>query len=184
MRKIFINELETEKRNELIEKNTKLADRLQNDLYESNMEMQYIDSKNIMNDDALNAIQYHDHYSSFYYTLIDWRKFIINIDPCYLSEDAREIYEKVCAKIDTLDSMDLYCENYQRLDDWLYKQTEKVLKDIEEYLHTYEEYPDLEDAIQYAYEMDQLDDYYIEVQDDGFTDNVIRLDVAYTETFI
>ena len=119
MRKIFINELETEKRNELIEKNTKLADRLQNDLYESNMEMQYIDSKNIMNDDALNAIQYHDHYSSFYYTLIDWRKFIINIDPCYLSEDAREIYEKVCAKIDTLDSMDLYCENYQRLDDWL-----------------------------------------------------------------
>ena len=42
----------------------------------------------------------------------------------------------------------------------------------------------MEDAIQYAYEMDQLDDYYIEVQDDGFTDNVIRLDVAYTETFI
>ena len=184
MKKIFINTLDKEKRNKLIEKNAKLADRLQSDLYESNMEMQYIDSKNIMNDDALNAIQYHDHYSSFYYTLIDWRKFIINIDPAYLSDDARAIYEKVCAKIDTLDSMDPYSDDYDRLDDWLYKQTEKVLKDVEEYLHTYEEYPDLEDAIQYADEMDQLDDYYIEVQDDGFCDNVIRLDVAYTETFI
>lgn len=184
MKKIFINEMETEKRNNLIEKNKKLADRLQSDLYESNMEMQYIDSKNIMNDEALNAIRYHDHYTSFFYTLDDWRKFIINIDPAYLSEDARSIYDEVCAKIDTLDGMDLYSENYDRLDDWLYKQTEKVLKDVEEYLHTYEEYPDLEDAIQYAYEMDQLDDYYIEVQDDGFTDNVIRLDVAYTETFI
>lgn len=184
MKKLYLTDMETEKRNYLIKLNTKLADRLQADLYESNMEMQYIDSKNIMNDEALRAIEYHNHYSSFFYTLIDWRKFITGIDPCYLSTDAREIYEKICSKIDTLDSMDPYSENFDNLDNWLFKQTEKVLKDIEDYLHTYEDYPDIDDAIQYADEMDQLNDYYIEIDDNGNSDNAIRLDVAYTECFI
>lgn len=184
MKKLYLNEMETEKRNELIKKNQKLLNQLQEDLYESNMDMQYIDSKNIMNDEALRSIRYHDHYSSFFYTLEDWRKFIINIDPDYLSPEARGIYEKVCNKIDTLDSMDPYCENYNLLDQWLFNNTEIVLKDIENYLHEYEDYPDEDDAIQYADEMDQLNDYYIEIDDNENSDNVIRLDVAYTKTFI
>ena len=80
--------------------------------------------------------------------------------------------------------MDPYSENYDRLEDWLFNNTEIVLHDIENYLHEYENYPDLDDAIQYADEMDQLNDYYIEIQDDGSSDNVIRLDVAFTECFI
>lgn len=184
MKKLYLKDIDTEKRNYLIKLNKRLADRLQADLYESNMEMQYIDSKNIMDDDALRAIEYHDHYSSFFYTLIDWRKFITGIDPCYLSTDARAIYEKICNKIDTLDSMDPYCENYDMLEQWLFNNTEIVLKDIENYLHEYEDYPSVDDAIQYADEMDQLNDYYIEIDDNGNSDNVIRLDVAFTETFI
>lgn len=184
MKKIFINELETEKRNELIKKNSKLINQLQADLYESNMEMQYIDSKNIMNDEALRSIEYHDHYSSFFYTLKDWRKFITNIDTIYLSEEAKKTADIIYKKINVLDSMDPYSDNYYNLDGWLFKQTEKVLKDIEEYLHSYEEYPEEDEAIQYADEMDQLNNYYIEEREDGTSDNVIRLDIAYTECFI
>lgn len=184
MKKIYINELETEKRNELIKKNSKLINKLQADLYDSNMEMQFIDSKNIMNDEALRSIEYHDNYNSFFYTLKDWRKFIINIDTMYLSEEARKTADIIYNKIDALDSMDPYSDNYYNLDEWLFKQTEKVLKDIEDYLHSYEEYPEEDEAIQYADEMDQLNDYYIEEREDGTSDNVIRLDIAYTECFI
>lgn len=184
MKKIFINELETEKRNELIKKNSKLINKLQAYLYDSNMEMQYIDSQNIMNDEALRSIEYHDNYNSFFYTLKDWRKFITNIEPDYLSEEARKTADIIYKKIDILDGMDPWSNNYYNLDAWLEKQTKKVLKDIEDYLHSYEEYPEEDEAIQYADEMDQLNDYYIEVREDGTSDNVIRLDIAYTDCFI
>ena len=48
MKKIYINELETEKRNELIKNNSKLIQQLQNDLYNNNMTLQYIESENII----------------------------------------------------------------------------------------------------------------------------------------
>ena len=184
MKKLYLNEMETEKKTYLIKLNKKLLNQLQMDLYESNMDMQYIDSKNIMNDAALRSIRYHDHYNSFFYTLEDWRKFIINIDPLYLSTEAKDLYDIICNKIDIIDSMDPYCENYSRLDQWLESKTKIVLQDIENYLHEYEAYPEEDDAIQYADEMDRLNNYYIEIDDNGNSDNVIRLDVAYTETFI
>lgn len=184
MKKIFINELETEKRNKLIKKNKKLIELLQDNLYQSQLDCQYIDSKNIMNDEALKAIEYHDHYTSFFYTLKDWRKFIINIDTNYLSEEAKEIAKKIYKKIDVLDEMDYYSEKYEQLEEWMEQKTEEVLNDIETYLHEYEEYPEEDDAIQYADEMEQLEEYYIEEDENGFCDNVIRKDIAYTETYI
>lgn len=184
MKKIFINDLEENKRNELIKKNSKLVNKLQGDLYESNMEMQYIDSKNIMNDEALRSIEYHDNYSSFFYTLKDWRKFITNIDVNYLSEEARKTADIIYKKIDILDGMDPWSENYNNLEDWLFNKTEEVLKDVEEYLHSYEEYPEEDEAIRYADEMDQLNEYYIEEREDGSTDGVIRKDIAFTECYI
>ena len=183
MKKIFINELETEKRNELIKRNQKLIDKLQADLYESNMDMQYIDSKNIMNDEALRSIEYHDNYNSFFYTLENWRKFIVNIDADYLNE-TKKIYNYIMEKLETLDNMDPYGEQYDNLEAHLEEETKKVLKEIEDYLHGYEKYPSEDEAIQYADEMNWLEDYYIEERDDGTTDGVIRQDIAYTETFI
>lgn len=182
--KKYINELETEKRNYIIKLNKKLADQLQADLYESQMEMQYIDSKNIMTDDALKAIEYHDNYSSFFYTLKDWRRFITGIDAGYLTDEAHDVYNYIMKKLDVLDSMNIYSDNYYNLEEHLEEKTKIILKDIEDFLHTYENYPDLDEAIQYAEEMDQLDNYYIEINEDGTSDNVIKLDVAYTETFI
>lgn len=182
--KKYINELETKERNRIIKMNQRLMHLLQDDLYDSKMEMQYIDSKNIMNDEALRAIDYHDNYNSFFYTLRDWRKFIINIDTDYLLDEARKTAGIIYKKIDILDSMDPYSENYDNLEKWLESQTEKVLKDMEDYLHSYEETPSEDEAIQYADEMNWLDGYYIEIREDGSTDNVIRKDIAYTDCFI
>lgn len=182
--RIFIKDLPEEKRNELIKKNSKLINQLQSDLYESNLEMQYIDSKNIMNDEALKAIEYHNNYSSFFYTLINWRKFIENIDRDYLSADVLDTYKEINDGIEKLDTFDVYDDNYYDLDAKLEEKTKIILKDVENYLHNYEEYPDEDDAIQYADEMEQLNEYYIEQREDGTSDGVIRKDVSYTECYI
>lgn len=183
MKKIFINKLEENKRNELIKNNSKLISQLREDLYESQMNQQYEDSKIIMNDDALKAIRYHDDYNSFFYTLNNWRKFIVNIDADYLTEDARVIYNNIIKRIEELDNEE-DSEKYYKLDEELETETKKVLKDVEDYLHRYEEYPSEDDAIEYADEMDQLEDYYIEEREDGTSDGVIRKDISYTECYI
>lgn len=184
MKKIFINDLDTEKRNDLIKKNEKLIDKLRADLYENNMDLQYIDNGNIMNNEAIKAITYHNHYSSFFYTLKDWRKFYQNIDYGYLSEEANKKADKITENINKMDVLECYDEEYYQLDEECEKLTEEILEEIEEILHSYEEYPNEDDAIQYADEMEQLEGYYIEEHEDGFCDGVIRFDVSYTETFI
>lgn len=184
MEKIYINDLDTEKRNNLIKKNEKLIDKLRADLYESNMDLQYINSKNIMNDEARKAIVYHNYYSSFFYTLKDWQKFYQNIDYNYLSDEASKNADKIAENINKMDMLECYDEEYYKLDEECEKLTEEILEEIEEILHSYEEYPTEDEAIQYADEMEQLDEYYIEEYEDGLCDGVIRLDVAYTETFI
>lgn len=184
MKKIFINELETERRNELIKNNSKLIQQLQNDLYNNNMDLQYIESKNIMNDEAINSIRYRDHYSSFFYTLKDWEKFYNNIDYLYLSDDASARHDKITKNIEKMDALPEYNDEYYKLDEECEELTKEILKEIEDYLHTYEEYPTEDDAIQYADEMEQLEEYYIEEREDGTTDGIIRKDIAYTECYI
>ena len=184
MKKIFINELETEKRNELIKKNSKLIQQLQNYLYENNMDLQYIESEDIMNEEAFKAIEYHDNYSSFFYTLKDWRKFYQNIDYTYLSDEASKKADKITKNIEKIDALPEYNDEYYKLDEESEELAKEILKEIENILHTYEEYPSEDDAIEYADEMEQLEDYYIEEREDGTTDEVIRKDIAFTECYI
>ena len=184
MKKIYINELETEKRNELIKNNSKLIQRLQNDLYDNNMDLQYIESENIMNKEAISAIRYHNHYSSFFYTLEDWRKFYQNITYVFLSDEANKKANKITENINKMDALPEYNDEYYKIDEECEELTKEILQEIENILHTYEEYPDEDDAIQYADEMEQLEEYYIEEREDGTTDGVIRKDISYTECYI
>lgn len=184
MKKIYINELETEKRNELIKKNNKLINILQHDLYENNMDLQYIEGNNIISDEAYKAIEYHDNYSSFFYTLKDWRKFYQNIDYAYLSDEASKKANKITKNIDKIDALPDYDEEYYKLDEECEELAKEILQEIEDILHVYEEYPSEDDAISYADEMEQLEDYYIEEREDGTTDEVIRKDIAFTECYI
>lgn len=184
MKKIFINELETEKRNELIKNNSKLINILQNDLYNNNMDLQYIEGNNIMSGEAFEAIEYHNHYSSFFYILKDWRKFYQNIDYGYLSDEAGEKADEITKNINKMDALLEYNDEYYKLDEECEELAKEILKEIEDYLHTFEEYPNEDEAIQYADEMEQLEEYYIEEREDGTTDGVIRKDIAYTECYI
>lgn len=184
MKKIYINELETEKRNNLIKNNSKLIEMLQNDLYDNQMELQYIEGENIINKEGRNAIRYHDHYNSFYYTLSDWRKFYQNIDYTFLSDDAGRLADEITKNIDKMEQLEYYNDDYYKLEEENEEKAKEILKEIEDILHQYEDYPSEDDAIQYADEMERLNDYYIEEREDGTTDGVIRKDINYTECYI
>lgn len=184
MKKVYINDLENSRRNEIIKLNKKLMDLLQHDLYESNMFLQEIEGREMFGADSYRYIDIRDHYTSFYLVLKDWRKFIDNLDYHYLSVEAAALYNKIIKYIEKLDSMDEDDTKYDALYDTIELDCRDLLKACEDQLHVYEEYPSEIDAISYAEEMEQLEEYYIEVQDDGTSDNVIRKDIAYTETYI
>lgn len=184
MKKIYINDLETEKRNKLIKNNKKLIERLQNDLYDNNMELQRIDSKDIIGKNWEKYIKYHNNYDSFFLTVKNWREFYQNIDYSYLSDEANKKADKITTNIDKMDSLEYYNDDYHKLDEECEKLTKEILQEIEDILHAYEEYPSEDDAIIYADEMEQLEEYYIEEREDGTTDGVIRKDIAFTECYI
>lgn len=184
MKKIYINTLDTEKRNYIIKLNSKLIKKLQDRLYDVQMDQQLDCFECILDKTGRDALEYHDHYSSFYYTIKNWRNFINGLDKDYLSPDGLNIYNNIIEKTKELDEMDPYSDEYYDLDAELEEECKKVLKDVEDLLHSYEDYPSEDDAIQYADEMEELEEYYIEEREDGTSDNVIRLDIAYVETFI
>lgn len=185
MKKLFINELEEEKRNEIIKKNQKLENRLLQDLYEYNMFLQEEEGREMFGKDSYKYIDIKDHYSSFYLVLKNWNEFIENLNIDYIyNDDAIKLYNEIIKDRDTLYNIDTYSDNFNDLDEKIEEKTKKLLQYCEKQLHEYENIGNIDDAIEYADEMDQLNDYYIEVRDDGTSDNVIRLDVAFTETFI
>lgn len=184
MKKIFINDLETEKRNALIKKNKKLLYLLCDDFKEMMMYQQEDASYNIMGKDWHKYVEGHDHYDSFFLTLTDWRAFYNNIDVDYLDDENRNIFYNLKEKISQLDALDCFDDNYYILEKEIEENCKILLKDVEDFLHSYEEIPEDDDIIQYADEMEQLNEYYIEEHEDGFCDGVIRRDVSYTETFI
>lgn len=184
MKKEYLTEMETEKRNKLIEKNKKLINMLVNNLYEDNCFRMELETNDILGKDWHQYIDYHDNYSSFYLRVKDWRKFIENVDADYLNNDAFSMYKLINEKIKQSDDVDYYSTTYDVLIEEIDEGCSFILDNIEEDLHMYEKIPSEDDAIQYADEMEQLNDYYIEIHDDGFCDGVIRKDIAYTETYI
>lgn len=184
MKKLYLSEMDDEKLLYLLKLNSKLEQRFAEYLIEDLMFQQEEETKLTLGDNFYKYIEVRNHYDSWFFILKDYRKFLTNIDKDYLTTEEEELYNKLIDKLDTLDQLDCYSKNYDDLDNWLEENSKKLLELIEKDLHEYEDYPSIEDILQYNKEMEQLNDYYIEVQDDGFTDNVVRLDVAYTETFI
>lgn len=184
MKKLYLKDMENDRRDYLIKLNTKLINQLLEYLYEDQMFQQSETFSFILGKDWHKWLDYRDHYQTFYLILKDYRKFLVNLDADYLTPEARNLYDKTIIKLDTLDTLDPYSENYDRLEAWIEKNSEMILKDAEEYLHGFEEYPSEDDAIRYADEMEQLEEYYVEVWEDGGSDNVIRKDIKYTECYI
>lgn len=184
-KKIFINDLETDERNRLIKNNKKLVDILCDDLYQSQMWQQEEEGRLLLGKDSHKYIEMKDNYSSFYLILKNWSEFIENLDIEYLWIDsAIALYNEIIKKRDLLYNMDADDENYYTLEEEIYIKCKELLKHCETQLHTYEELPTIDDVIQYADEMEQLNDYYIEEREDGTSDGVIRKDIAFTECYI
>ena len=184
MKKVYINELETEERNKLIKNNIKLIGMLQSDLYECNMFAQEEEAREMFGADSHRYIDIRNHYSSFYLVLKDWRRFMDNLDSDYLSPEAIELYNKTKKYIEKLDSLNEDDTKYETLYNIIELECIDLLKECEKQLHQYEDYPTEDDAIEYADEMEQLEDYYIEEREDGTTDGVIRKDIAFAECYI
>ena len=182
--KKYIIDLDEKEMIDLIHKNEKLENKLLQDLYDNQMLSQEIQGNEMFGKDYYKWIEYHNNYQSFYLTLNDWRQFIINLDNNYLTDDIIKLVNYIDKKIEVLDSMEYGCDNYWRLDEHLENKAREVLEECEKILHEYENFPTIEEAIDYAEEMEQLNDYYININEDGSSDGVIRLDVSYTETFI
>lgn len=184
MKKIFINDLDQDRRDNLIKKNRLLIERLQNDLYEQQMFMQQEEGELMLGKEHYKYIDIKDDYSSFFLVLRNWSKFIENLDKDYLCQEGIDLYNKIIEKKKAYENTDAYSEEFDRLEGELEEDCKELLDICEKQLHEYESLPSEDDAISYADEMEQLEEYYIEEREDGTTDGVIRRDVSYTETFI
>ena len=182
--KIYLKYMEDKEKYALIKKNKILMEMLQRDLYDVYMFDQMTTGEYMLGKDVSSYIDIKDHYSTFFLVLKDWKKFINNLDKDYLSNDALNLYNIIIKKRDKLYNMEQFTDKYNKLEEEIENNCKELLKLCESFLHEYESYPDEDDAIRYAEEMERLNDYYIEMRENGTTDNVIRRDVAYTETFI
>lgn len=183
MKKVYLNEMNNDKIKYLLTINEKLASRLNNDFLEIKMDWQSEDIKNTLGNNYHNYIKIHDHYNSFYMRLTDWERFIDYLNTDYLNNDDITIYNMIQEKREQLKELDFYSDEYDTIYEECEKLSIKLLESIENFLHTFEEWED-DEMIDYFQEMDSLSDYYIEVREDETSDNVVRLDVSYTETFI
>lgn len=187
MEKLYLKDMETEKRNEILKENSKLMDQLLQNCYEMEMENQYEEGQLMFGKNYHKYIEIHDSYSSFYLTLTNWNQFIDNLDTDYFSPNGQiELYNEIIKKKEKLYNIEDQCsDEFYDLENEIEEQCKELLKLCENQLHEYENYPSYDDAIEYADCIDYFNDYdyYIEIKEDGSSDNIIKLDITYTETF-
>ena len=146
-------------------------------LYDDLMDQQYW----LGNDANIDGLRYHDNYQSFFFTISDRDKFIRSMEssPCYYS-DLPET-KKAAAALDRLDAMEYENKNYDRLDEWLDQQAEKLLHIYENDLHAYET-PDqlmIDESLENMLANNMFENYYI---DGGQVKHYHPAVAAYYET--
>jgi hypothetical protein len=156
--------METIKNLESLKKAMELSSRFENMvnnwLYDDLMDEQRCFSM----DAAIDGLKYHNHYSSFFYTISDRDKFIRSIEnsPYYYS-DLPET-KKAAAALNRLDAMEYENKNYDRLDEWLDQQAEKLMHIYENDLHAYEN-PDqlmIDETLENMLDNNMFENYYID----------------------
>lgn len=117
-----------------MELSSRFENKVNNWLYDDLMEEQRFFS----DDASIDGLEYHDNYQSFFFTISDRDKFIRSMEdsPLYYS-DLPET-KKTAAALDRLDAMEYENKNYDRLDEWLDQQAEKLMHIYENDLHIYE----------------------------------------------
>ena len=180
--KRYLKELSQEELIKVYEVNRKLQEELFTSVYEDNMYSQEYDGKWLLPKEVDNCYKYHDHYNSFYLTLNEYEgvNFLKNInfkelkDYSVASEEDEKLYKKILNYFNHCNYYsDAYLDNLEKLDNL----ASKILKNIEEYLHEFEDIS--EDDIITAW----TDEYYQEryencyILDESY---MLYEDVSYT----
>ena len=145
-------------------------------LYDDLMDQQYWFGK----DANIDGLRYHDNYNSFFYTISDRDKFIRSMENSDCYADLPET-KKAAAALDRLDAMEYENKNYNRLDEWLDQQAEKLMHIHESNLHAYEN-PDqfmIDEALENMLNNNMFKNYYI---DGGQVKHYHPAVAAYYET--
>lgn len=130
-----------------------------NYIHDDMMELQQLD----FNEINPAGIVCHNHYSSFFYTLYDAERFInslVDSENWYFSEKAKPVKELINRWNDT----EYYSDEYNQLEGQINQESEKLMKELEDYLKQYEN-PDQmmeNDSIENQLENGIYENYYID----------------------
>lgn len=181
--KKYFKDIDTETKVKIVMENQKLCDKACEIYYEYSMETQ-LEEGNLMLGEKDNGIDIKDSYSTFYFVLLDWHKFLDNLDKDYLCQDGLDLYDKIMKLKEEYENIDMV-ENEDRFDE-LEEEIENYCKELlricEKQLHEYEHYTyeDVKEYLKFEFDENNLWDNYYIIEDD--TTKVYN-DVSYTETF-
>lgn len=139
----LLHELTREELKTLYEKNHDFQSQIWESVYADNMYWQSEEYKQLFGEDN-RAIEYHDHYTSFYLTIRNHDIFIENInDPDLLIESNRKLYDKAKELAEKWNNMDYdeQDENGEVYDE-LEKVQNELIDGITEQLRAYEDISD------------------------------------------
>lgn len=110
-------------------------------------------------DDAnIDGLRYHDHYSSFFFTISDRKSFIESMAASDMYSTLPEV-QKVAAALERFECMDYSNKNYDQLDEWLDRKADELKQRYENDLHSYEDYDNALELYFEAYEANEWDFY-------------------------
>lgn len=168
--KKFIKDMNSEEIKKCLQENNKFYNLVYNDMYESDMECQYEESKLMFRKDHYKYIEYHDNYSSFFLTLINWQQFIDNLEKDYLCQDGIALYNEIIELKKEYENISLETfeeeERYYFLEGKIETMCKDLLEICENQLHEYEKADySFEDLIDYVMNSCKYEEFYIIASD-------------------
>jgi hypothetical protein len=164
--KKYFKDLDTDKKLEIILNNNDLNELVSQDYYEYNMQMQEEEGELMFGKDSHKYIEIRGNYDSFYLRLLNWQKFIENLDKDYLCSKGIDLYNNIIELKKEYESIDISEEEerFDILEEELEAKCRELLEICENQLHEYEQYneEDLKEFVRFNLEENDLfSDFYI-----------------------
>ena len=180
----YFSDLETEDKLEIVLNNDDIMKDVYEMFYNLRMDQQQEEGELMLGKEHYKYIELHNHYSSFFLTLINWKEFIENLDFQYLCQEGIDLYNEIIELKKEYENIDIV-ENEDRfneLEDILENKSKDLLEICERQLHDFEDYnnDDITDFLKFEFENNGLySDYYI-IDNDK---TKVYEDISYTKTF-
>ena len=164
--KKFIKDMDQKEIEKCLQVNNEFYNLVYNDLYENDMDCQYEEGKLLFGENCHKYIEIHNHYSSFFLTLINWYEFIENLDKDYLCQNGIDLYNEIIKLKKEYENISCETEEeenrYNELEEELENKCKDLLEICEDQLHEYEKGDySMEDMIDYVMNSWGYEDFYI-----------------------